>query len=161
MYNFVRGSRLFMKGAREGNDNDAAVDPGDQVATADGLGVLSHETRMSSSATERQESKRMVTKGGQKMVQSSRRVIRKTTTMTRGNHKTVTESVTTTEDALPLTESSHSSKKMITRHESGSKADRDISTQTQAHRVQRQEEPEYRKRLVRESSSSYKKQKVN
>lgn len=154
MYNFVRGSRLFMKGSREGGDGDAAVDPGDQLVTTtggyhDGGGVLSNEARMSSSATERQESRRMVTKGGQRMVQSSRHVVHKTTTMTRGNHKTVTESISTSTDgyAAPAAQESSVETKMITRHRH---ADRDMGTQT-----------DYRnKRFVKESSSSIKKQKV-
>jgi hypothetical protein len=35
MYNFVKGSRLFMKGKREENDDDNIYDPSEKTIVAD------------------------------------------------------------------------------------------------------------------------------
>lgn len=105
MYHFVRGPRLFIQAAREQTDPDAVnqnpnqdemfeygrnyngADGGDiqRVQTQRVLNTESHGTATSTN--------RVARKGGLKSI--TRKIIRKTTTLTRGEQRTVTESVVT------------------------------------------------------------------
>lgn len=86
MYSFVRGARLFVKGAREPEDPDNLPDPGDHHQ--DHLAVMhqSH-SRMASASQESKEVFRTAhNRSGIRTVHTSR-VVRKTTTLTRGEQR--------------------------------------------------------------------------
>lgn len=90
MYSFVRGARLFVKGAREPDDPDNLPDPGDSNGVDDRhVSVYHHQTR-SQMASASQESKEVFrtahNRSGLRTVHTSR-VVRKTTTLTRGDQK--------------------------------------------------------------------------
>lgn len=89
MYSFVRGARLFVKGAREPDDPDNLPDPGDSNCANDHHVSIYHQTR-SHMASASQESKEVFrtahNRSGLRTVHTSR-VIRKTTTLTRGDQK--------------------------------------------------------------------------
>lgn len=89
MYSFVRGARLFVKGAREPDDPDNLPDPGDSNCADDHHVSIYHQTR-SHMASASQESKEVFrtahNRSGLRTVHTSR-VIRKTTTLTRGDQK--------------------------------------------------------------------------
>ncbi|XP_013792814.1 uncharacterized protein LOC106476727, partial [Limulus polyphemus] len=100
MYSFVRGSRLFVKGSRERDDADNVPDPGDQLEPEDSLVQAVYQTRaqMASASQESREVYRTAhNRSGLRTVQTSR-IIRKTTTLTRGEHKTVSSPETHTTD---------------------------------------------------------------
>lgn len=100
MYHFVRGPRLFIQAAREEADPDAVNQNPHQedvyeyghaggdihcVQTQRVLNTESHGTAQASS--------RVARKSGLKSI--TRKIIRKTTTLTRGEQRTVTESLVT------------------------------------------------------------------
>lgn len=89
MYSFVRGARLFVKGTREPDDPDNLPDPGDRNGTDEHHVSIYHQTK-SQMASASQESKEVFrtahNRSGLRTVHTSR-VIRKTTTLTRGDHK--------------------------------------------------------------------------
>lgn len=77
MYSFVRGARLYVKGSRDPRDPDDVPDPGEQQLAA-------NRTQMASASQESRETFRSShVRSGLKTVHTSR-VVRKTTTMTRG-----------------------------------------------------------------------------
>ncbi|KAH6922533.1 hypothetical protein HPB50_015275 [Hyalomma asiaticum] len=85
MYSFVRGARLYVKGSRDPRDPDDVPDPGDdhhqqQLSSTSG----GSRTQMASASQESREVFRSShVRSGLKTVHTSR-VVRKTTTMTRG-----------------------------------------------------------------------------
>lgn len=101
MYHFVRGPRLFIQAAREETDPDAVNQNPNQdemfeygrsgdgeihrIQTQRVLNTESHGTA--------QATNRVARKGGLKSI--TRKIIRKTTTLTRGEQRTVTESMVT------------------------------------------------------------------
>lgn len=77
MYSFVRGARLYVKGSRDPRDPDDVPDPGEQQ-------LATNRTQMASASQESRETFRSShVRSGLKTVHTSR-VVRKTTTMTRG-----------------------------------------------------------------------------
>jgi hypothetical protein len=103
IYQFVRGPRLFIQAAREGTDPDAVnQNPDDEMLEYGrdfgGEGsdlqrvqtqrIFNTEAHSSASATNR-----VARKSGLKSV--TRKIIRKTTTLTRGEQRTITESLVT------------------------------------------------------------------
>lgn len=92
MYSFVKGSRLFVKGARDADDGDNIPDPGDRQLVADdrsSVEAVSYQSK-TQMASASQESREMFqssqTRGGLKTVHTQR-VVRKTTTVTRGEER--------------------------------------------------------------------------
>jgi hypothetical protein len=92
MYSFVKGSRLFVKGARDAEDNDNIPDPGERQLVADETSdrqsmSLQTKTHMASASQESRETFRSTqSRNGLKTVHTQR-VVRKTTTVTRGEQK--------------------------------------------------------------------------
>lgn len=86
MYSFVRGARLYVKGSRDPRDPDDVPDPGDDHHQQQQLSSTSggSRTQMASASQESREVFRSShVRSGLKTVHTSR-VVRKTTTMTRG-----------------------------------------------------------------------------
>ncbi|KAL1415470.1 hypothetical protein MTO96_006814 [Rhipicephalus appendiculatus] len=88
MYSFVRGARLYVKGSRDPRDPDDVPDPGDdhhnQQQLSSTSGGSGSRTQMASASQEAREVFRSShVRSGLKTVHTSR-VVRKTTTMTRG-----------------------------------------------------------------------------
>lgn len=102
MYSFVRGARLFVKGAREPDDPDNLPDPGDSNG-ADGHHVSIYHQSRSQMASASQESKEIFrtahNRSGLRTVHTSR-VIRKTTTLTRGDQKVPVRTSGTQHEAI-------------------------------------------------------------
>ncbi|GBO33883.1 hypothetical protein AVEN_64039-1 [Araneus ventricosus] len=101
MYSFVRGARLFVKGAREPEDPDNLPDPGD-MGPDHHMSVYNHQSR-SQMASASQESKEVLrtahNRSGIRTVHTSR-VIRKTTTLTRGDQKVPVRTSGTQHEAI-------------------------------------------------------------
>ncbi|GIY19591.1 uncharacterized protein CDAR_274021 [Caerostris darwini] len=101
MYSFVRGARLFVKGAREPEDPDNLPDPGD-VGPDHHMSVY-HQQSRSQMASASQESKEVFrsahNRSGLRTVHTSR-VIRKTTTLTRGDQKVPVRTSGTQHEAI-------------------------------------------------------------
>ncbi|GFY44143.1 uncharacterized protein TNIN_66681 [Trichonephila inaurata madagascariensis] len=101
MYSFVRGARLFVKGAREPEDPDNLPDPGD-AGPDHHMSVYQHQSR-SQMASASQESKEVFrtahNRSGLRTVHTSR-VIRKTTTLTRGDQKVPVRTSGTQHEAI-------------------------------------------------------------
>lgn len=93
IYHFVRGPRLFIQAAREDADPDAVnQNPDDEMleyGEVQTQRIFNTESHSSAAATNR-----VARKGGLKSV--TRKIIRKTTTLTRGEQRTVTESLVMT-----------------------------------------------------------------
>lgn len=89
MYSFVRGARLFVKGAREPEDPDNLPDPGDN--SHQDIAVY-NQSRMASACQESKEVFRSAqNRSGIRTVHTSR-VVRKTTTLTRGSEQKLAKS---------------------------------------------------------------------
>lgn len=92
MYNFIKGSRLFVKGARDADDADNIADPGERQIVADEKSELESvnyetKTQMASASQESREVFRSSqSRNGLKTIHTQR-VVRKTTTVTRGEQK--------------------------------------------------------------------------
>ncbi|GFW43677.1 hypothetical protein TNCV_4770261 [Trichonephila clavipes] len=101
MYSFVRGARLFVKGAREPEDPDNLPDPGD-AGPDHHMSVYQQQSR-SQMASASQESKEVFrtahNRSGLRTVHTSR-VIRKTTTLTRGDQKVPVRTSGTQHEAI-------------------------------------------------------------
>ncbi|KAH7973443.1 hypothetical protein HPB49_001001 [Dermacentor silvarum] len=105
MYSFVRGARLYVKGSRDPRDPDDVPDPGDdhqQLSTTSG----GNRTQMASASQESREVFRSShVRSGLKTVHTSR-VVRKTTTMTRGEQSQLAIEQESTTQTPRLLESS-------------------------------------------------------
>jgi len=88
----VKGSRLFVRGARDAEDADNVADPGERQLVADETSErqsmsLQTKTHMASASQESREVFRSTqSRNGLKTVHTQR-VVRKTTTVTRGEQK--------------------------------------------------------------------------
>lgn len=103
MYSFVRGARLYVKGSRDPRDPDDVPDPGDDQQLSSTSGS---RTQMASASQESREVFRSShVRSGLKTVHTSR-VVRKTTTMTRGEQSQLAIEQEATTQAPRLLESS-------------------------------------------------------
>jgi hypothetical protein len=103
IYHFVRGPRLFIQAAREDGDPDAVNqnpedemleygrDVGADASSSDIQRVHTQRLFNTESHSSAASQNRVARKGGLKSV--TRKIIRKTTTLTRGEQRTVTESL--------------------------------------------------------------------
>jgi len=101
IYHFVRGPRLFIQAAREDGDPDAVnQNPDDELLeygrdiggeASDLQRVHTQRVFNTESHSSAASTNRTARKGGLKSV--TRKIIRKTTTLTRGEQRTVTESL--------------------------------------------------------------------
>ena len=92
MYSFIKGNRLFLRGSRDKEDSDNVADTSDKQLVLDDRSEhestnMQTKTHMASAS---QESREMFTssrnRNGLKTVHTQR-VVRKTTTVTRGEQK--------------------------------------------------------------------------
>lgn len=111
MYRFVKGSgfkggsRLFVQATREGNDRDDVADGSDVVCDDEeemDLQAVYTQRRLSTEVRgSSQETTKTARRGSTKSVTT--RIVKKTTTLTRGEQRTVTESVVRSSSGVPET----------------------------------------------------------
>lgn len=146
MYSFVRGARLYVKGTRDPDDPDDVPDPGDQLVSSS----QQQQTRnqMASASQESREVFRSAhVRSGVKTVHTSR-VVRKTTTMTRGEQRTLEDEASSRQLAIE-------SKRL--RAESGTQTAREPVVSTSKSTSTR---AVHRKTTATDTTDSRKKQKV-
>lgn len=147
MYSFVRGARLYVKGTRDPDDPDDVPDPGDQLV------AQSSRSQMASASQESREVFRSShVRSGLKTVHTSR-VVRKTTTMTRGEQRTLEDEAA----SRPLAIESKATSTHRLRSESGTQTRESPVSATKATSTAR---TVHRKTTATDTTDSRKRQKV-